>query len=394
VFLSDRTREKYRAAQGDILVIRVNGSKEITGQFILCNVDDLVFCDHFIRMRIADDLAHPHYLAALSNSSLIRRQIEQSLVSTAGQNTINQSRLRSVLIPLPPRVEQERIVAAIEQQLSRIDAGVAALQSARTRVLSLVKAVLLAAVPDEPPPDWTTVTVGEAGEVRLGRQRSPRFHRGPHMRPYLRVANVFEDRIDTSDVMTMHFSDEEFAQYRLEPGDILLNEGQSPHLLGRPAMYRGDPPNVAFTNSLLRFRANTGVLPEWALLVFRRHLHAKRFMRESQITTNIAHLSAGRFKNIEFPIPSVDEQRRILTSVDERLSVLAAMLITLDQQRVRATTIRSAILAAAFSGRLVPQDPSDEPASVLLERIASERAASNGHRPSTKPGITKVSHER
>ena len=155
-------------------------------------------------------------------------------------------------------------------------------------------------------------------------------------------------------------------------------------------MYRGDPPNVAFTNSLLRFRANTGVLPEWALLVFRRHLHAKRFMRESQITTNIAHLSAGRFKNIEFPIPSVEEQRRILTSVDEKLSLVAAMLVTLDQQRVRAATIRSAILAAAFSGRLVSQDPSDEPASVLLERIASERGAPNGHRPRTKPRITKV----
>ena len=56
------------------------------------------------------------------------------------------------------------------------------------------------------------------------------------MRPYLRVANVFEDRIDTSDVMQMHFSDEEFERYRLAPGDILLNEGQSPEFLdARPS---------------------------------------------------------------------------------------------------------------------------------------------------------------
>ena len=294
-------------------------------------------------------------------------------------------------IPLAPLAEQQRIVEAIEEQLSRVDAGVAALESGRTRAASLLKAVLLAAVPDNAPPHWTRVTVGEAGEVRLGRQRSPRFHHGPNMRPYLRVANVFEDRINTSDVMTMHFSDEEFARYRLEPGDILLNEGQSPHLLGRPAMYRGDPPNVAYTNSLLRFRANEGVLPEWALLVFRRHLHVKRFMRESNITTNIAHLSAGRFKSIEFPVPSVAEQRRILASVDEALSILAVTSATLDQQRVRATTLRRAILAAAFSGELTAKSPEDEPASVLLEQIARDRVAFNGHRPSIEASPTKAS---
>jgi len=215
----------------------------------------------------------------------------------------------------------------------------------------------------------------------LGRQRSPRYHKGPKMRRYLRVANVFEDRIDTEDIMSMQFEDAEFARYRLYPDDILLNEGQSPHLLGRPAMYRGDPTDVAFTNSLLRFRSGPGVLPEWALLVFRRHLHMKRFMRESQITTNIAHLSAGRFKTVEFPVPPIDEQERITDSVRVLLSEAAGISALIDQQRQRARTLRSSVLAAAFSGKLVTQDANDEPASVLLGRIAAERASSNGRSP-------------
>jgi type I restriction enzyme S subunit len=142
------------------------------------------------------------------------------------------------------------------------------------------------------------------------------------MRPYLRVANVFEDRIDASDVMEMNFSDEQFERYRLVPGDVLLNEGQSPYLLGRPAIYRGDPPNVAYTNSLIRFRAGAAVDPRWALAVFRHYLRAKRFMKESRITTNIAHLSAQRFAGIEFPVPPLLEQERIVAAIEEQFSRL------------------------------------------------------------------------
>ncbi len=367
----------HRVHRGDLLVTKMGDPPGDAAIYPF--IEDGIVTADCIKLT-----PHPsidvRYLMYAFSSPYVRRQILQ-ITQGVAQPKMSLDRFRNRLeIPLAPPLEQRRIVAAIEEQLSRIDAGVAALRSAQTRVASLVKAVLLEAVPEKPPPHWNVVTVGEAGEVRLGRQRSPKFHRGPHMRPYLRVANVFEDRIVTSDVMTMHFSEEEFAQYRLEPDDILLNEGQSPHLLGRPAMYRGDPPDVAYTNSLLRFRAREGALPEWALLVFRRHLHAKRFMRESQITTNIAHLSAGRFKSVEFPIPPVDEQRRIITSVDELLSLIAALSTTLDQQRVRAANLRACILAAAFSGKLVPQDPADEPASALLERIAAEQSASNGRR--------------
>lgn len=88
------------------------------------------------------------------------------------------------------------------------------------------------------PSGWAWTTVAEIGEVKLGRQRSPKDHHGPHMRPYLRVANVYEDRIDLSDVLSMNFSPAEYEIFRLQYGDVLLNEGQSLHLCGRPAIYR------------------------------------------------------------------------------------------------------------------------------------------------------------
>jgi type I restriction enzyme S subunit len=173
------------------------------------------------------------------------------------------------------------------------------------------------------------------------------------MRKYLRVANVFEDHIDTTDVMEMQFSDEEFDRYRLSIGDVLLNEGQSPHLLGRPAIYRGDPPNVAFTNSLIRFQASAAVLPQWALLVFRHHMHSKRFMRESRITTNIAHLSLSRLSSVEFPIPPLAEQKRIVAAIEEEFSRLDAGVQTLRAALSNLAALRRSTIQLAVTGRLV-----------------------------------------
>jgi type I restriction enzyme S subunit len=196
------------------------------------------------------------------------------------------------------------------------------------------------------------------------------------MRPYLRVANVFEDRIDATDLMEMHFPSDVFEKFRLREGDILLNEGQSPEYLGRPAIYRGEPKDVAFTNSLLRFRCGPDAIPEWALLVFRRHMHARRFIREVRITTNIAHLSAGRLKSIEFPIPPIAEQERIVAKTRERLEGISRLSRTLSNALAEAKRLRASLLDKAISGHLLSHDPTDESASALLDRLAEERVAS------------------
>lgn len=222
------------------------------------------------------------------------------------------------------------------------------------------------------PAGWRWSTVADVGKVQLGRQRAPQHHTGEHMRPYLRVANVFEDRINTTDVMEMNFTPDDFERYRLHPGDILLNEGQSPELLGRPAMYRGDPVETAFTNSLIRFQAGEDVLPEWALIVFRHHMHSRRFMRECRVTTNIAHLSATRFKSVEFPVPPLADQRRLAEACEARLTELAAAEVALGALTRRLEVYRDDVVRRATLGQLVAQSPWDEPSEkVLIERLGS-----------------------
>ncbi len=361
----------------------------------------------------------------------LRSQREELINRSSGgaQPNISQGIVKAFPFPLAPLPEQHRIVAEIETQFTRLDAGVAALKRVQANLRRYKASVLKAAcegrlVPTEAelaraedrdyepasvllerilaerrvkweqvnpgkryvepkgpdidrlaelPEGWVWTKVNQVGCVQLGRQRAPQFHEGPFMRPYLRVANVFEDHIDTTDIKQMNFDPGEYEKYRLEHGDILLNEGQSPELLGRPAMYRNEVPGACFQNTLIRFQVEQYLLPQFALCLFRTYLHSGRFQRISQITTNIAHLSAGRFAELEFPLPPLAEQHLIVAEVERRLSVVQEVEATVAANLKRAERLRQSILKRAFEGKLVPQDPEIGPASVLLERITHVR---------------------
>jgi len=185
------------------------------------------------------------------------------------------------------------------------------------------------------PEGWVQAPVKDYGDVCAGRQRSPHFKVGS-LRPYLRVANVFEGHIDTSDVNEMLFSDSEFKKYRLEIGDILLNEGQSAELVGRPAMYKGKPEECCFQNTLVRFRAGEDVDRDFSLQLFLFCLHTGKFRAISKQTTSIAHLGVSRFANMELLWPSVPEQKKIahiLSTWDKAISTTEKLLANSQQQK-------------------------------------------------------------
>jgi type I restriction enzyme S subunit len=368
----DDDYEKYRLEPGDILLNEASGSPNEVGKPAIWRgeVDECCFQNTLLRLR-PHEVDRDYVYWYCYTSALLGRFGEAG----RGVNIrhLGKRGLAQFPVPIAPSSEQERIVAAIEEHFSRLDVVDSALNEAERRCQTLVKSVLLSIIPADLPPGWQLSTVADVGTTGLGRQRSPNYHSGSNMKPYLRVANVFEDRIDTSDVMEMHFDEDDFEKYRLQAGDVLLNEGQSPEWLGRPAIYRGDPPEVAFTNSLIRFIPGSEVSSEWALLVFRRHMHAGRFMKESRITTNIAHLALGRFRTVEFPIPPREVQDDLVASTREALDAVDRQASQIKRARAKSQMTRRAILSAAFSGDLTHQDPTDEPASALLDRISEAK---------------------
>jgi type I restriction enzyme S subunit len=207
------------------------------------------------------------------------------------------------------------------------------------------------------------------------------------MRPYLRVANVLEDRIDTSDILQMNFSPEEYEVYALQPGDILLNDGQSPELVGRPAMYRGEIPGVCYQNHLIRFRSGDAVDPEFALLVFRHYLHSGRFRDVARWTTNIATLSKNRFAALTFLLPSRDEQTAIVAEARRRLDASSRQQESVRQALSRLPEMESELLKTAVAGQLVPNETEGETGAELLTRLGPVPS------PSKAPKSSSVSLE-
>ena len=121
--ISESDIEKYNINAGDILITRVNGSADIVGQFNIC-VDNVnaIYCDHFIRMRISNDIVLSEFLFLLGQSYLIRRRIKELFITTAGQKTVNQGHIGSLSFSLPPLAEQSRIVTRVEELMRLCDA--------------------------------------------------------------------------------------------------------------------------------------------------------------------------------------------------------------------------------------------------------------------------------
>jgi type I restriction enzyme S subunit len=120
--LTDKELKKYAVLSGDVLVIRVNGSADLVGSFVPCTVERRwAYSDHLIRVRVPRAEVDPRYLCLFAATQQARRMLSEKTVTTAGQKTINQEGLGSLLVPLPPLVEQQAIVAKVDHLLALFD---------------------------------------------------------------------------------------------------------------------------------------------------------------------------------------------------------------------------------------------------------------------------------
>ena len=169
----------------------------------------------------------------------------------------------------------------------------------------------------------------------------------------------------------MPFVDDELGRYGLQPGDVLVAEGGEP---GRAAFWGGDDRPIKYQKALHRVRLSEGVLPKW--LVYQLWSSAQAGKLERYFTgSTIKHFTGQSFERFAVSLPPLSEQRRIVAEVERRLSVIQQAEAAVEASRQRAERLRQSILKRAFSGELVPQDPDDEPASLLLERIRAQREA-------------------
>ena len=193
--------------------------------------------------------------------------------------------------------------------------------------------------------------------------------------PYLRVANVQRGYLDLREVKRIPARESEIEMYRLEPGDILFTEGGDRDKLGRGWIWDGEIDECIHQNHVFRARLISEQMQSEIISWSGNSYGQFWFSKAGKQSVNLASINLTVLRSFPVPVAPPAEQQQIVEIVEDQLSTLERLETDIESRLEASQALRQAILKDAFSGKLVPQDPNDEPASVLLERITAERAA-------------------
>ena len=226
-------------------------------------------------------------------------------------------------------------------------------------------------VPFDIPESWEWVILKQIAVTALGKTLDKSKNIGEY-RPYLCSINVYWTGIDLSTVKQARFEDSELSKYQLNKGDLLICEGGD---VGRSAVWDRDE-EMYYQNALHRVRFYGNIEPRFFQLLMESYKGAKILDNYSKGMT-IKHLVQNSLNSIYFPLPPLAEQRRIVEKIKQLTPYLkkyGSVETTLSNWNLAfPDDLKKSILQYAVQGKLVPQDPADEPASVLLERIRAEK---------------------
>jgi type I restriction enzyme S subunit len=353
----------YELRPGDVLVAEASGSVSEVGKPAIWRgeIEGCCFQNTLIRVRTFH--ASSEFLRYLLLLEARSGRIGNASPGV-GIHHIGATRLSAWPIPLPPLNEQRRIVAAIEEHLSRLDAADVSLREAQQRLASLKEVILSSALVG----DWPLRLLSEIAVTTSGgtpSRKHPDYFGGSIAwvkSGELRDSRVFATEESLTDAGLRASSAKVFprgtllvALYGATIGKLGVLEIDAATNQAVCAIKPHDPESIAYLRLVLRGKR--------ADLIAAGQGGAQ------------PNISQAILRRLVIPMPPLEDQERIVAEVEARVTAIDALHGTIERAMRRSTSLRRAVLERAFRGELVPQDPSDEPASVLLERIRAERAA-------------------
>lgn len=342
-----------------------------------------------------------------------RRDAKRNMTGSAGQLRVPTNYMQETKIPLPPLPEQHRIVQKIEELFTDLDAGVQELKKAKVQIKYYRQAVLRAAfegilVPNENEFEekkgffglpsgwsWTTVeAVGSVGEQTVltgpfGSQLGKKDFRDKGV-PLLTIGCLQDSGLSLNKAFYIEESKaEELDRYRLREGDILFSRMAT---VGRACYVTLPFENSIINYHLMRLRLSRELIdPLYFIYYVRGSKVVKDYLKKINHGVTREGINSSQLLKMPLMLPKLDEQHRIVSEIERRFSVIDQIEKIIDQSLIQAEKLRQSILKKAFEGKLVPQDPNDEPASALLERIKQEKGRAESRKKPEKK--TKVKAE-
>jgi len=324
-------------------------------------------------------------------------------------------------IPLAPRAEQERIVTAIEEALSKLDAGEAGLRTVRQLLERLREAVLAAAVSgrlvpqhpadipatnsladlgvepdglsDDLPPGWVPTTLGDLLQgIEAGKSFATQGQ--PARSGEMGVIKVSamtwgEFRPEENKALPPGTPIEQ--RWVVRAGDLLLSRANTEEYVGACVLVPTDHLDLILSDKSLRLVPADGIEPRWLLHALRsRPARAQIEQLATGTKESMRNISQAKLRALRLSLPPTAEQGRIADELERQLSFIEACGRAIEIAGERGEALRRSVLKAAFEGRLVPQDPSEESASDLLRRLRDSDLAdpaSLGRRPMSETAL-------
>ena len=359
-------------------------------------------------------------------AQLHRTQVNRDRVYRLGTGStfpnVSSNNLAELEIPLPPLNEQRRIVSTIEQLTDRSHKARAALEDVPKLIEQFRQSVLAAAFRGDLTADWRekNPNIEPASELlerikidRLRHAKSPKQiekineiysyeeSEGTDALPahwqyisleklansldygtsakssssgdvvVLRMGNLQGGEIDWGDLAYTSDKDE-IAKYRLQPDTVLFNRTNSPELVGKTSIYRGDSPAI-FAGYLIRIRNVEELDPEYLNYCLNSDYAKGYCWKVKTDGVSQSNINAQKLGKFEIPFCSLKEQREIIGQIKRSFKTIKEIENLYQENYSDLERLDRSILAKAFRGELVPQDPNDEPAAVLLDQICAER---------------------
>lgn len=331
------------------------------------------------------------------------RNSEKILASMATGSTfpaVTGKVVRDLPILLPPANEQRRIADKLDRVLARVDAANEHLSRVAPLIKRFRQSVLSAATSGRLTEDWrgkktnwNTATIGQVlADIRYGTaKKCSHDHKGTAV---LRIPNIGNHgRIELSNLKYAEFTQKEHESFALQPGDLLLiRSNGSVDLVGKTSVVDKASAGLLFAGYLMRLRIQEDIaLPSYIQFALSSPEQRQRVESIARSTSGVNNINTEEVRSLPFLLPPIDEQSEIVRRVEKLFTFADRLEEHLSQAQAAVQKLTPALLAKAFRGELVPQDPNDEPASELLKRLQESRTESTKPSRARKPRARKSS---
>ena len=385
---------------GDIIVeVSGGGPEQPVGRTALINSTVLSknpehpkICTNFFRLLRPSDEMDSDFL-----NSYLRFFYKAGKTSAyqGGSNNLRNLKFNDYLtirVPIPPAVEQRRIVTKIEELFSELDKGIESLKTAREQLNVYRQAVLKHAFEGKLTAQWREMhsaspwcptTLGSQLSFLTSGSRGWAKYYAPQGDKFIRAQNLTHDQLDLQNLVYVDLPEKsEGMRTLVQKGDLLITiTGAN---VTKTAFVESDIGTSYVSQHVALARPVEGSNTKFLYWYLVSEAAGRKQLTAHAYGAGKPGLNLENIRSVKILLPSPEEQSEIVSRLDAILSIERGVIAQINAEIARSDSLRETILRKAFSGELVEQDPNDEPAAALLKRIKAEKASQTPKRRTRK----------